>query len=99
MKSSRNLRRARLCLRLSWLASAAADRAFGADVVTPSDADKEKVMSEAPPAHVSTPTATGARPRSWPTRSPIGNRTSRRGSLSRRIVSRQFLAGRAARRG
>ena len=34
---------------LGWLVSAAADRAFAADVVTPSDADKEKVMSQAPP--------------------------------------------------
>ena len=51
MKSSRNLRRARLCslLALGWLVSAAADRAFAADVVTPSDADKEKVMAQAPP--------------------------------------------------
>jgi hypothetical protein len=36
-------------LALGWLVSAAADRAFAADVVTPSDADKEKVMSQAPP--------------------------------------------------
>jgi hypothetical protein len=35
VKGSRILRRARLCLLLSWLASAAGDRAFGADVVTP----------------------------------------------------------------
>jgi ABC-type xylose transport system substrate-binding protein len=37
-------------------------------------------MSEAPPAHVSTTTATGSRPRSSPTRSPVGSRTSHRGS-------------------
>jgi ribose transport system substrate-binding protein len=51
VKSTRNLRRARLSslLALGWLVSATADRAFAADVVTPGDADKEKVMSEAPP--------------------------------------------------
>jgi ribose transport system substrate-binding protein len=51
VKSSRNLRRARLgsLLALGWLVSATADRAFAADVVAPGYADKEKVMSEAPP--------------------------------------------------
>ena len=99
VKSSRNLRRARLCLRLSWLTSAAADRAFGADVVTPSDADKEKVMSEAPRrTSVLRRLLVFAPDHRRPARE-LAAAQAAVAVLSQRSVSRQFLAGRAARRG